>query len=91
MYEKSEKRDVMIETNPDSKYDKVNVVKKMIVERDNLKQVQTEQVVTDPGEHFVKGEGLEDAPEDTGETVEEEKVKQEEAPTNWEDVKEEEP
>jgi hypothetical protein len=33
--------------------------------------------------------GLEDAPEDTGETVEEEKVKQDEAPTSWEDVKEE--
>jgi hypothetical protein len=30
------------------------------------------------------------APEDTSETVEEEKVKQDEAPTNWEDIKEEE-
>jgi hypothetical protein len=28
------------------------------VEKDNLKQVQTEQVVIEPGEHFVKGDGL---------------------------------
>jgi hypothetical protein len=46
-----------------------------------------EQVVKDPREHFAKGHGFEDAPEDT---VEEEKVKQGKASTNWEDVKEEE-
>ena len=53
MHEKTETRDVMVRINPDSKYDKVDVVKKMIVERDNLEQVQTEQVVTDLEEHCV--------------------------------------
>jgi hypothetical protein len=70
MYEKSEKRDVMVMINPDSKYDNVDVEKKMIVKKDNLKQVQTEQAMTDPREHYVKGDGLEDAPEDTNKTAE---------------------
>ena len=47
MYEKPETRDVMVGINPDSKYDEVDVMKKMIVEKDNVEQVQTEQVVTD--------------------------------------------
>jgi hypothetical protein len=79
----------MVVMNPDSKYDKVDLEKKMIVKKDNLKQVQTEQAVTDPGEHFVKGDGLEDAPEDTIKTFEKEKVEQDGAPTHWEDVEEE--
>ena len=40
--------------------------------------------------HFVKGDGFEDASEDTTETDEEEMVKQDEAPISWEDGKEEE-
>ena len=55
----------MIVINTDSKYDKVDVEKKMIVKKNNLKQVQTEHAVTDPREHFVKGDGLEDASEET--------------------------
>jgi hypothetical protein len=42
------------------------VVKERIVEKVNLRQVQVEQVVKDPREHFVKGDGFEDAPKDTG-------------------------
>jgi hypothetical protein len=48
----------MVMINPDSKYDKVDVEKKMIVKKDNLKQVQTDQAVTDPREYFIKGDGL---------------------------------
>jgi hypothetical protein len=66
VHEKSEKKDVVVVINPDSNHDKVDVEvdveKKMIVKMENLKQVQTEQAMTDPGEHFVKGDGLEDAP-----------------------------
>ena len=39
---------------------------------------------------FVKGDGLEEASEDTFETDEEEIMKQDLAPTNWEDGKKEE-
>ena len=45
--------------------------------------------MTDPGEYFVKGDGLEDASEDTSKRVEKEKVEQDEAPTHWQDVEEE--
>ena len=41
VYEKSEKKDVMVMINPDSKYNKVDVEKKMIVKKNNMKQVQT--------------------------------------------------
>ena len=51
-------------------------MKERVVEKVNLRQVQVEQVVKEPREHFVKGDGFEDAPEDAGETVKEEKVKQ---------------
>ena len=37
-------------------------------------------------EHFVKGGEFEDTSEDTVETDEEEMVKQDKAPINWEDV-----
>jgi hypothetical protein len=86
VHEKSEKRDVVVVINPESKHDKVDVEvdveKKMIVKMENLKQVQTEQAVADPGEHFVKGDGLEDAPEDTSKQVEKERVEQDKAPTH---------
>ena len=42
MHEKSEKRDVVVVINPDSKHDKVDVENKIIVKLENLKQVQTE-------------------------------------------------
>ena len=40
-------------------------------------------------EHKVKGDGLEDASEETKKPVEKEKVKQDEVPTLWEDAEEE--
>ena len=48
VHEKSEKRDVVVVINPDSKHDKVDVENKIIVKLENLKQVQTEQAETDP-------------------------------------------
>jgi hypothetical protein len=60
LYEQPEKRDEMVNINPEGEHDE----EKMIMKKNNMKQVQTEHAVTDPREHFIKGDGLEDAPEE---------------------------
>jgi hypothetical protein len=77
-YEQPEKRDVMVDINPEGEHDEEKTVGK---------QQYEQQAETDPGEHFVKGDELEDASEDTSKIVEKEKVEEDEASTHWEDVK----
>ena len=55
------------------------------------KQPYEQQAETDPGEHLVKGDELEDASEDTSKVVEKERVDQDEASTHWEGAEEERP
>jgi hypothetical protein len=79
-YEQPEKRDVMVDINPEGEHDEEKTVGK---------QPYKQQAETDPREHFVKGDGLEDAPEDTSKVVEKEIEKKNGTSTHWEDVEEE--